>query len=54
LKTQSRRWYDAPPRPVGSRKAKFGILMDGLGLALFALGFFRLLAPSAMQTFFIA
>jgi hypothetical protein len=27
--------------------------MDGLGIALFALGFFRLLAPSAMQTFFL-
>jgi hypothetical protein len=30
-----------------------GILMDGLGIAFFALGFFRLLAPSAMQTFFV-
>jgi hypothetical protein len=30
-----------------------GILMDGIGIALFALGFLQLLAPSAMQTFFI-
>jgi hypothetical protein len=30
-----------------------GILMDSLGIALFAFGFFRLLAPSATQTFFI-
>jgi hypothetical protein len=30
-----------------------GILMDGLGIALFALGFLRLLAPSATQAFFI-
>ena len=30
-----------------------GILMDGLGIALFALGFLRLLAPSATQAFLI-
>jgi hypothetical protein len=30
-----------------------GVLTDGLGLALVALGFVRLLAPSVAQTFFI-